>query len=540
MRTAFGTALALLLAASARSQVRVEVAAPRIEPASVAAAPSGIAASLAVPAPALLPAPSLRFSLNAAAAPAAASLAAPLPATALPVPVAAAPQITAAAAVAMPAPESKITMDDWYSRRWSLPRSKEGAAWRFRDYLIAGTRLWDGSQNARELGSGIMGTVFVHPTRPDAVVKVARRGYADATGDFMGSDDETALDREDHALTLLAEIGAAPRPLERLTISGRPASARERIYGSTLAELKRARLFGAREHALVHDLLDRIAEGGFIAHDLHFENIMIGRRGGDQRERAWVVDTLGVSTARDPLGAAGRKAHMLAAEVVWLAFKGIGFAKPLGRLLDGALHRDRPLLPDGQGALPWSKPRRYATLTVLLGALAFLPPLVHAALPSAPSALGILPSWTALAQAGVALALAGIPVRIFAHRLAPWMSRRSKDQGLAIVRESPASAVPALAIAALIEEFFFRGIAFLGGAALLLHVLPPLTAFAAASFASSLIFALTHSYGSVWTRVVGGMIYAGALLATGSLLLPIAAHLAFNLSLYIWGRYLRP
>ncbi|MFI5348289.1 MAG: CPBP family intramembrane glutamic endopeptidase [Elusimicrobiota bacterium] len=537
---AAAAALALGLAAPARAQVRVEAAATRVAPAGVAAVASGFAAPLGASALTLMPAPSLHSPLNAAPTPVAAPLATPIPAAALAAPYAApaAGEVLPEASAAVPAsPEGHPR--DWEYGRWRLPRSAEGAAWRFRDFLIAGSRLWDGSKNVRELGSGIMGTVFVHPSRPDAVVKIARRGYADAMGNYMAPDDETALDHEDFYLARLAAVGAAPRPLARLRISGRPASERERIYGSTLAQLKSARLFGAREHALVQALLDRIAEGGFIAYDLNFGNIMIGRRDGDRQERAWLVDTLGVSL-NHTLTTAGRKAHMLAADVPWLVFKGFGVARPLAWMLDGALHGDRPLMPEDKTPLPWSKPRRYATLAALLGALSFLPPLVHAALPAAPSALGILPSWTALAGLSVALALAGIPLRIFAHRLAPWVRKLSADQGVATVRNHPASAVPELAIAALIEEALFRGLGFLGGAVLLMTILPHVAAFAVAALASSFVFALTHKYGSVWMRVVGGMIYGGALILTGSLLLPVAAHFAYNLSLYIWGHYLRP
>ena len=533
---------ALAFCASARAQVRVEAVVPRIAPAGVAAVPRGYSSlSLgALAAPPLSASFSVAPSPYAAAAPisAAGAPAALLPAAAASVPDAALPP----SAAERPAAESPVTASavehpvDRNVGRWSLPKSEEGAAWRFRDLPFLSARLWDGSRAAPEAGAGAMGSVFVHPSRPDSVVKVARRGYADASGDFMSSDED-ALDFEDRDLARLAALGASPRPLARLTISGRPASERERVYGSTVARLKKLRAFGPREHWLVHQLLGRIAEGGYVARDLNLGNIMIGRRGGDPLERAWLVDTLGVSS-RPELDAQGRKALMLAEPVPWLAIQGLGLARPLGRMLDDALRPDRPLIPQDAKPLPWSKPRRYATLAAVLGALAFLPSLSHAL--AAPSALGILPSWTALAGAGVFLALAGIPLRIFAHRLAPWIMTRSKDRGVEILRTPPAMAVPELGIGALIEEIAFRGIAFIGGALLLMPFLPYAAAIAVASIASSLVFALIHGYGSVWTRVVGGMIYAGALVATGSLVLPIAAHFAFNLSLYVYGRYLRP
>jgi membrane protease YdiL (CAAX protease family) len=100
-------------------------------------------------------------------------------------------------------------------------------------------------------------------------------------------------------------------------------------------------------------------------------------------------------------------------------------------------------------------------------------------------------------------------------------------------------AVPLLALGAASEEIVFRGALFLAGALLLHALLPAAAAIAAASFLSSMIFALVHGYGSVWTRVVGGLLYTAAFVASGSLLLPIAAHFGFNLALYVHGRYLR-
>lgn len=550
-RPFFFAALGALLAAPCAGQTRVGAAASesgggaRAVPAFVGApaltgglgaasfstslvAPAGLSApSFAAPdAPRLGAAPGLAPAFALVASPAAS-----LPES--PAPSAAAPESGAVAAPAAAAASMPEHPRDWDFGRWreSFP-TEDASSWKFGGGWFAAAKLWDGWRRAAPVGEGAMGSVFVHPWDSEKVVKVARPGYADSAGQFM-SDDETVLSYEDYDLARLAAVGAAPKPLARLTVSGRPASARERVRGFTVAELKRDGRFGERERALVHDLLERIADGGFVARDLNLGNIVIGRVDGS-RERAWLVDALGVAV-RDDLDAAGRKAEMLAEPVPWIAVRGFGLGRPLSKALDSAV---RPRFGADREAIAWPRWRRWTTLAGLLGALAFLPALAHATM-SSPLTLGILPSWPAFALVAVVLGVAGIPLRLFAHRLAPWTMTRRRDAGEDLMRRSPWGAVPELAIGAAIEEAVFRGFVFVALAAFLHAWLPLVGALAAASFASSLAFALVHGYGSVWTRVVGGMLYAGAFAVSGSLLLPAAAHFAFNLSLYLHGRYLR-
>ncbi|MDE2490051.1 MAG: CPBP family intramembrane metalloprotease, partial [Elusimicrobia bacterium] len=328
-----------------------------------------------------------------------------------------------------------------------------------------------------------------------------------------------------------------PRPLARATASGRPASVRERIHGRTVAALRRDGAFGVRERALVDELIGRIAGAGFVARDLNLGNIMIGRRAGETDRRAWLVDALGVFESPEKT-VEERRDEMLADPVPFVAVRGVGLSQPLSRALDAAARRD---LFDFS-ALPRPRVERWLALSGLLGALTVAPPLLHAATaaPFAPLSLGlgIFSSWPALVGTAFVLAVAGTPVRVLAHRLAPWMMRRSRGEGAALIRKRPLRVAPLLLISAASEEFLFRALAYGLGAAALVHVLPPLAALSAAAFASSLVFALIHGYGPAWTRVVGGLIYCGALLVSGTLALPIAAHFLFNLTYYLRARYL--
>jgi membrane protease YdiL (CAAX protease family) len=530
--------LAALLPGAVRAQSRVEVPAVRPAPVGYASsvAPLSGAAVLSVPRLDGVAAPALGVSAApSAVAPTfvagpAASASVPILAPAMKAVPAAVVRVETPAAVASAVAPAAHPLD-WEFHSWARPPKEETPGWTFRDWPLFSARLWDGSRAADVIGAGVMGTVFAHPTRPHAVVKIARAGFADSAGCCMASDEQM-LESEDFDLDRLAALGAAPRILARVEVSGRPGSVRERIYGDTVAALKRDGAYGETEKGLVHDLLARIADGGFVARDLNLGNLMIGRKGGEREVRAWLVDTLGVFEGDGD--AAARRAEMLAHPVPWIAWQGLGVARPLSRMLE---------VPAKEGfgtsrtPISWPKPLRHAALAALLTVLAAVPAagaMFHAA-----ASPWIPRGWEALAVAGAAIGVAGIPLRLFAHRLAPWVMTRSKDESETLLRRRPAVAVPKLAFGAALEEVAFRGILFMGAAGLLSAVMPPAAAFAAASLGSSLLFALTHGYGSVWTRVVGGMLYAGALAVSGTLLLPIAAHFFFNLALYVHGRYLR-
>ncbi len=190
--------------------------------------------------------------------------------------------------------------------------------------------------------------------------------------------------------------------------------------------------------------------------------------------------------------------------------------------------------------------KRALAVTGILGFLAAAPSLLNAAalqtvgqavLPSisAGSVLSIFTQNAALLLSpwawGVAgvLALIGLPLRIFVFRLSPWSMRWLKDPGNGLAKKPLWVLLPLLAVAAASEELTFRAMAFGLSFVFLSTLMAAPLALAAASFLSSLVFALIHGYGPVWTRVVGGMLYSAAFAVTGSLLFITLAHMLFNL-----------
>ena len=165
----------------------------------------------------------------------------------------------------------------------------DASTWQFKDPWYGAARLWDGVRPIEKLGSGTYGTVFVHPTRPHAVLKIGRKGFSNLeSGD--PANDESTMDRDDSELWHLAEIGVSPHPLARSTVSGRAASARERIYGWTLEELGRRGDFSSRQYAMVAHMLHEIAGQGFVVNDFNLSNVMIGRSATQPTPRAWLLD----------------------------------------------------------------------------------------------------------------------------------------------------------------------------------------------------------------------------------------------------------
>lgn len=196
----------------------------------------------------------------------------------------------------------------------------------------------------------------------------------------------------------------------------------------------------------------------------------------------------------------------------------------------------------------WPFWKRATALTGILGTLAFLPSLLSAGIvdvvqqAAATDLFAVLTANAGLLLnpiawiAAIALAWGTIPLRILVYRLMPTVMRFKKDEQDELFNAPPWVTVPKLILGATIEEFAFRGLAF---TIVFAHLFPQLglvLALAAASFLVSFGFAMIHGYGSVWTRVTGGMLYTGVFVATGSLPFTILVHFLYNLRLYMLHR----
>ncbi len=169
-------------------------------------------------------------------------------------------------------------------------------------------------------------------------------------------------------------------------------------------------------------------------------------------------------------------------------------------------------------------PKRVA-LAVLLGGLMFVPAWLHAhgvdPLPSAPqSHLTAAALWTAGLTA----------VKIALAYLTLWLNPAVMDGDDDLHITSFSRAFFLSAFAGTVEELIFRGVLY-GGlfwALTALAGLVPGAAFAVAAFTSAYIFARIHGYGSIWSRVMSGIFFAGLYFLTGNLLWPILVHFLFD------------
>ena len=198
-----------------------------------------------------------------------------------------------AAFLVIPASAAVKTVSPIFARfqMGKLPH-EDLSCWRLSQRWLGGPVLSDGTRRLEWLGSGTFGDVFVHPHRPEAVVKVLRNTVAKEVNPM--SRDDSMLESEDLGLAEVAKAGAAPMPLAHATIDGHSASVRERIFGHTVAELGRRRQFGPGEYKLVRRMIDIIASAGLEGEDLKLDNLMIGHRATNERRQAWFVDPLTV------------------------------------------------------------------------------------------------------------------------------------------------------------------------------------------------------------------------------------------------------
>lgn len=208
------------------------------------------------------------------------------------------------------------------------------------------SRLWDGKARAEFLGRGEYGLVHAHPRAEGAVIKtvapVADVLLLTADGPDTIADDEETVARG------LAQGGAGPAFLWRGEVGGYLASARERVYGRTVAQLVHEGSYGDEDHALVLELLKTMARSRLMAADMRLPNIMIGRTLLDPRRRAFIVDGGDLMPVPEEWDEGRRYQELLKQQSVirarWDPHVGaiIG-TRPLIELLESGLEGSRPM-----------------------------------------------------------------------------------------------------------------------------------------------------------------------------------------------------
>lgn len=151
-----------------------------------------------------------------------------------------------------------------------------------------GEKWFVGDKQLARLGSGTVGRVDVHPTRPGLVVKTIDPSVDQFL--FAGLDIKTAIAADEKAAQVLAAAGVGPAFFGGKTVDGRRVSVRERVFGQTMGDIIAQKKFGAEEEALVLDMVRRMAEKNVLVSDLKPENIMIGTTERDPVRKAWFID----------------------------------------------------------------------------------------------------------------------------------------------------------------------------------------------------------------------------------------------------------
>ncbi|HVE14688.1 MAG TPA: serine/threonine-protein kinase, partial [Elusimicrobiota bacterium] len=139
------------------------------------------------------------------------------------------------------------------------------------------------------LGSGQFGVVHRSATRSDIVLKtldpVANLVWVPLQpGELLKDEIEVSQ--------ALSDSGAGPRFFGHAVVGGRHVFGKEGIEGKTLRDLIDARRYGAKEHQLVLELLERMARARLVPDDMRTVNIMIGTTPSDPAPRAYLIDAV--------------------------------------------------------------------------------------------------------------------------------------------------------------------------------------------------------------------------------------------------------
>lgn len=138
------------------------------------------------------------------------------------------------------------------------------------------------------LGKGGFGAVYVHPVHEDVVLKLLAI-QLDAA--LFGSQSAQDVFREDIRVTeKLAQVGAGPHLLGTISVDGRPATVKERVFGDTVESLFFERRMTPADVELIREMLIKMAEAGYHLNDLRLPNMMIGTTRTNPTRQAYLID----------------------------------------------------------------------------------------------------------------------------------------------------------------------------------------------------------------------------------------------------------
>lgn len=172
-----------------------------------------------------------------------------------------------------------------------------------------GETLYHRGRKLELLGAGSFGRVFTHPREKGAVIKMISHDLGALLA--VGNAEHASARQDLEVGRRLADAGVGPQVHGLAVIPGdpsrlhrfiwklfgrearaedRPAVVKERVHGATVEDLIGERAFTARDRALVHAMLARMADARLRVSDLRVSNIMIGRTESDPAIRAYLID----------------------------------------------------------------------------------------------------------------------------------------------------------------------------------------------------------------------------------------------------------
>ena len=152
------------------------------------------------------------------------------------------------------------------------------------------TVVTSGLKRSALLGRGSFGSVFDHPHEPGAVLKVIDHPENMPTDDQAPLTRMQTAHRDANAAKAFESAGAGPVFLGQSEVDGFPVLEKEKVDGADLKELLESGAYDPRAHALMLDLVDKMAAGRILVEDMLPGNFRLGTTRSDPTRRAYLLD----------------------------------------------------------------------------------------------------------------------------------------------------------------------------------------------------------------------------------------------------------